>query len=204
MKDLGRVFSAIFCLADGASRQGVDDAGAVVAKVRHLRVTEDYAGQRVDNFLIRELKGCQKTHVYRIIRSGEVRVNGGRVRAETKLSTGDEVRLPPVRVAESAMVPTAPGEFPHPVLWEDQHLLAVDKPAGVAVHGGSGISFGVIEQLRMARPQAPLLELVHRLDRDTSGVLLIAKTRAGLLGMHDTLRENRVTSVTWPPSRANG
>ncbi|HOB01860.1 MAG TPA: RluA family pseudouridine synthase [Casimicrobium huifangae] len=188
MKDLGRV-SRQFSAADGASRQGVDDAGAVAAKVRHLRVTEDYAGQRVDNFLIRELKGVPKTHVYRIIRSGEVRVNGGRVRAETKLSSGDEVRLPPVRVAESAMVPTAPGEFPHPVLWEDQHLLAVDKPAGVAVHGGSGISFGVIEQLRMARPQAPLLELVHRLDRDTSGVLLIAKTRAGLLGMHDTLRE---------------
>ncbi len=130
-----------------------------------------------------------KTHVYRIIRSGEVRVNGGRVRAETKLGAGDEVRVPPVRMAESAPVSAALGEFPHPVLWEDQHLLAVDKPAGVAVHGGSGVSFGVIEQLRMARPQAPLLELVHRLDRDTSGVLLIAKTRAGLVGMHDTLRE---------------
>jgi len=188
MKDLGRV-SRQFSAADVSSPRGADEAGTAAAKVRHLRVTEDYAGQRVDNFLIRELKGVPKTHVYRIIRSGEVRVNGGRVRAETKLGAGDEVRVPPVRVAESTPTSVAPGEFPHPVLWEDQHLLAVDKPAGVAVHGGSGVSFGVIEQLRMARPSAPLLELVHRLDRDTSGVLLIAKTRAGLVGMHDTLRE---------------
>lgn len=154
-----------------------------------MRVTEAYAGQRVDNFLLRELKGVPKTHVYRVIRSGEVRVNGGRVRAETKLAADDEIRIPPVRVAAAPELPTSGAAFPHEVVWEDAHLLAVNKPAGVAVHGGSGVSFGVIEQLRMARPKAALLELVHRLDRDTSGVLLIAKTRAALVGMHDTLRE---------------
>ena len=188
MKDLGRV-SRQLSAADPATHREIAESGPFAGRVRHLRVSDDYAGQRVDNFLIRELKGVPKTHVYRIIRSGEVRVNGGRVRAETKLGAGDEVRVPPVRVAETAPVAASPGEFPHPILWEDPHLLAVNKPAGTAVHGGSGISFGVIEQLRIARPQAPLLELVHRLDRDTSGVLLIAKTRAGLIGMHDTLRE---------------
>jgi len=162
---------------------------ADTAQVRHLRVSDAYAGQRVDNFLIRELKGVPKTHIYRIVRSGEVRVNGGRVRAETKLAGGDEIRIPPVRVAAEPAVVAAPGNFPHEIVWEDAHLVAINKPAGLAVHGGSGISFGVIEQLRMARPDAPLLELVHRLDRDTSGVLLIAKTRAALVGMHETLRE---------------
>lgn len=188
MKDLGRV-SRQFSAPQAPRREPPDGARLDAAKVRHLRVSDDYAGQRVDNFLIRELKGVPKTHVYRIIRSGEVRVNGGRVRAETKLNAGDELRLPPVRVAEAAALPPANGAFPHSILWEDQHLLAIDKPAGVAVHGGSGVSFGIIEQLRMARTQAPLLELVHRLDRDTSGVLLVAKTRAALVGMHDTLRE---------------
>ena len=159
------------------------------AQVRHLTVSTEYAGQRIDNFLIRELKGVPKTHVYRIVRSGEVRVNGGRVKAETKLVAGDEVRIPPVRVAVAPVHKQLTGDFPHEIVWEDDHLIAINKLAGVAVHGGSGISFGVIEQLRMARPNAPFLELVHRLDRDTSGVLLIAKTRVALVGMHETLRD---------------
>ncbi|TAG50272.1 MAG: RluA family pseudouridine synthase [Betaproteobacteria bacterium] len=159
------------------------------AAVRHVTISIAHAGQRVDNFLIRELKGVPKTHVYRIVRSGEVRVNGGRVKAETKLQAGDELRIPPVRVAEAPVHAQLTGEFPHEIVWEDDHLLAVNKPSGVAVHGGSGVSFGVIEQIRMARPGAPMLELVHRLDRETSGVLFIAKTRAGLIGMHETLRD---------------
>jgi 23S rRNA pseudouridine955/2504/2580 synthase len=157
--------------------------------VRHVRITIAHAGQRIDNFLIRELKGVPKTHVYRILRSGEVRVNGGRVKAETKLNEGDEIRIPPVRVAETPQYLQLTSAFPHEIIFEDDHLVAINKPSGVAVHGGSGVSFGVIEQLRMARPKAALLELVHRLDRETSGVLFIAKTRAALIGMHDTLRE---------------
>jgi 23S rRNA pseudouridine955/2504/2580 synthase len=157
--------------------------------VRRVAITLAHAGQRVDNFLIRELKGVPKTHVYRILRSGEVRVNGGRVRAETKLEAGDEIRIPPVRMAEKPEHLQLTSVFPHEIIFEDDHLVAINKPSGVAVHGGSGISFGVIEQLRMARPSAPLLELVHRLDRETSGVLFIAKTRAALVGMHNTLRE---------------
>lgn len=163
--------------------------GASSPAVRRVTITLAHAGQRVDNFLIRELKGVPKTHVYRILRSGEVRVNGGRVRAETKLNEGDEIRIPPVRVAETPAHLQLTSAFPHEIIFEDDHLIAVNKPSGVAVHGGSGVSFGVIEQLRMARPNAPLLELVHRLDRETSGVLFIAKTRAALVGMHDTLRE---------------
>jgi 23S rRNA pseudouridine955/2504/2580 synthase len=116
-------------------------------------------------------------------------VNGGRVKAETKLAEGDEIRIPPVRVAEAPQHLQLTSDFPHEIIFEDDHLVAINKPSGVAVHGGSGISFGVIEQLRMARPNAALLELVHRLDRETSGVLFIAKTRAALIGMHDTLRE---------------
>jgi 23S rRNA pseudouridine955/2504/2580 synthase len=188
MKDLANVSATVS--VPGAPRGAETRAeSATAAQVRHLHVNEAYAGQRVDNFLIRELKGVPKTHIYRIVRSGEVRVNGGRVRAETKLANGDEVRIPPVRVAAEPAYKQLTGDFPHEIVWEDDHLLAINKPAGVAVHGGSGVSFGVIEQIRMARPHAPMLELVHRLDRDTSGVLLIAKTRAALVGMHDTLRE---------------
>lgn len=145
-------------------------------EVKWLTVDEESAGQRLDNFLIRHLKGVPKTHVYRIIRSGEVRVNKGRASADTRIETGDVVRLPPVRisdkVAEKAARPAPGREFP--LLLEDDALMAIDKPAGVAVHGGSGVSFGVIEQLRQARPLAKLLELVHRLDRETSGILLAA------------------------------
>ena len=166
--------------------------------VKWLLVDEESAGQRLDNFLMRHLKGVPKTHVYRIIRSGEVRINKGRASADTRVESGDEVRLPPVRisdkVAEKAERPAPGREFP--LLFEDDSLLAIDKPAGVAVHGGSGVSFGVIEQLRQARPQAKLLELVHRLDRDTSGILLVAKKRSALRHLQDQFRE-RETGKTY-------
>ena len=167
-------------------------------EVKWLTVDEESAGQRLDNFLIRHLKGVPKTHVYRIIRSGEVRVNKGRASADTRIETGDVVRLPPVRisdkVAEKAARPAPGREFP--LLLEDDALMAIDKPAGVAVHGGSGVSFGVIEQLRQARPLAKLLELVHRLDRETSGILLVAKKRSALKHVQDQFRE-RETGKTY-------
>lgn len=175
--------------------------------VTRVRIDESAEGQRLDNFLVSLLKGVPKAHVYRVIRSGEVRVNKGRASADTRLAIGDEVRVPPVRVADrSEVAPAPPREFP--VVHEDEHLIAVDKPAGVAVHGGSGVSFGVIEQLRRARPQAKFLELVHRLDKETSGLLLIAKRRSALTALQDQLRE-RETGKTyaalvvgdWPASR---
>ena len=174
-------------------------------------VDEGSEGQRLDNFLVKLLKGVPKTHVYRVIRSGEVRVNKGRAGADTRLALGDEVRVPPVRTSKNAAdrsgTPTAPArEFP--VVFEDDFLLAIDKPAGVAVHGGSGVSFGVIEQLRRARPAARFLELVHRLDKETSGLLLIAKKRSALVALQDQLRQ-RETGKTyaalvvgaWPAAR---
>jgi 23S rRNA pseudouridine955/2504/2580 synthase len=185
-------------------------------QAKTLTVDDDSAGQRLDNYLMRHLKGVPKTHVYRIIRSGEVRVNKGRVSADDRLQGGDLVRLPPVRISErvaeksqemAAAALAAPSrEFV--VLFEDDQLLAIDKPAGVAVHGGSGVSFGVIEQLRMARPQASFLELVHRLDRETSGILLLAKKRSALRQLQDQFRE-RETGKTylalvvgqWPAKR---
>ncbi len=173
-------------------------SGVSAPAVKWLVVDEDSAGQRLDNFLMRHLKGVPKTHVYRIIRSGEVRINKGRCSADSRVEAGDEVRLPPVRisdkVAEKAAKPAPSREFP--LLLEDESLLAIDKPAGVAVHGGSGVSFGVIEQLRQARPQAKLLELVHRLDRDTSGILLVAKKRSALKHLQDQFRE-RETGKTY-------
>ena len=163
-----------------------------------IGVDADSAGQRLDNFLLRHLKGVPKTHVYRIIRSGEVRINKGRASADTRVQEGDQVRLPPVRVsekiAEKAERPAPAREFP--ILLEDEHLIALDKPAGTAVHGGSGVSFGVIEQLRQARPQAKFLELVHRLDRETSGILLVAKKRSALTHLQDQFRE-RETGKTY-------
>ncbi|WP_184302830.1 RluA family pseudouridine synthase [Roseateles oligotrophus] len=173
-------------------------AASPAPAVRRVLIDEGSAGQRLDNFLLRELKGVPKTHVYRVIRAGEVRVNKGRAQADTRLELGDEVRIPPVRlperVAEEAKAFVPAREFP--VLFEDEHLLAVNKPAGVAVHGGSGVSFGVIEQLRQARPQAKFLELVHRLDKETSGLLLIAKKRSALVDLQDQFRE-RETGKTY-------
>lgn len=173
-----------------------------------LQVDEEDAGQRLDNLLMRHLKGVPKTHVYRIIRSGEVRINKGRVSADRRVEAGDLVRLPPTRTSQRAEakaqamdggahgVQSAAPAREFPVLHEDDHVLAVDKPAGVAVHGGSGVSFGVIEQLRMARPQARFLELVHRLDRETSGILLVAKKRSALKHLQDQFRE-RETGKTY-------
>ena len=174
-------------------------------EVKTVCVDEDSADQRVDNFLMRHLKGVPKSHIYRLIRSGEVRVNKGRVGADTRLNEGDVVRLPPVRISEraaekaQAMAEGAVRDVParnFAVLLEDEHLLVINKPAGVAVHGGSGVSFGVIEQLRMARPQAKFLELVHRLDRETSGILLVAKKRSALKNLQDQFRE-RQTGKTY-------
>jgi 23S rRNA pseudouridine955/2504/2580 synthase len=157
------------------------------AAVQRVLVDDASEGQRLDNFLVKLLKGVPKTHVYRVIRSGEVRVNKGRAGADTRLALGDEIRIPPVRVADRRDEPVAPArEFP--VVYEDDALIAIDKPAGVAVHGGSGVSSGVIEQLRQARPGAKFLELVHRLDKETSGLLLIAKKRATLVALQDQLR----------------
>ncbi|MGA8146242.1 MAG: 23S rRNA pseudouridine(955/2504/2580) synthase RluC [Gallionellaceae bacterium] len=156
-----------------------------------VEIGDEGGGQRIDNFLSRHLKGVPKSHIYRILRSGEVRVNKRRVDQTCRLQPGDLVRIPPVRVAERDMatqyIPAA--EFP--ILFEDDALLAIDKPAGVAVHGGSGVSFGVIEQLRRARPQAKFLELVHRLDRETSGILLLAKKRSALVALHEQMREGQ-------------
>ena len=166
--------------------------------VKWLLVDEESGGQRLDNLWMGVLKDVPKASVYRIIRSGEVRINKGRASAETRVETGDEVRLPPVRVsekvAEKAAHPAPSREFP--ILLEDDSLMASAKPSGVAVHGGSGVSFGVIEQLRQARPQAKLLELVHRLDRDTSGILLVAKKRSALKHLQDQFRE-RETGKTY-------
>lgn len=175
--------------------------------VTRVQVDEGSEGQRLDNFLIKLLKGVPKTHVYRVIRSGEVRVNKGRAAADTRLAVGDEVRVPPVRMADRSGESFAPArEFP--VVYEDDHLIAVNKPAGVAVHGGSGVSFGVIEQLRQARPQARFLELVHRLDKETSGLLLVAKKRSALTALQDQFRSRETGKTysalvigTWPASK---
>ena len=186
------------------------ETGSPDSVVKFLTVDEESAGQRLDNFLFRHLKGVPKTHVYRIIRSGEVRVNKGRAQAETRIESGDVLRLPPVRVSarteENASKPAPARQFP--VLLEDDALLAIDKPAGVAVHGGSGVSFGVIEQLRTARPMAKFLELVHRLDRDTSGILLVAKKRSALTALQSQFRERETGKTylalvegTWPANK---
>jgi len=194
--------------------------GAKVApeptQVKTVLVDEEDAGQRLDNFLVRHLKGVPKTHIYRIIRSGEVRINKGRAPVQRRLEAGDLIRLPPVRTSlraqeKAQMMATMDATVARTgakesgrgapardfaVVFEDDHLLAIDKPAGVAVHGGSGVSFGVIEQLRMARPDARFLELVHRLDRETSGILLIAKKRSALKNLQDQFRD-RATGKTY-------
>lgn len=156
-------------------------------QVTHIEVGEEEAGQRLDNFLLARLKGVPKSRVYKVIRGGEVRVNSGRVDAAYRVAAGDRIRVPPVRVAERDDDTPAP-HFRLPVLYEDEALLAIDKPSGLAVHGGSGIAHGVIESLRSMRPDARYLELVHRLDRETSGVLLVAKKRSALVALHEMLR----------------
>ena len=160
--------------------------------VRRERVSDAAAGQRIDNYLLRMCKGVPKSHVYRILRSGEVRVNGGRVAPTYRLAENDEIRIPPLRLAERTVNVAAPAGSPLPVVFEDDALLVVDKPSGKAVHGGSGVSFGVIEQLRSQRPEARMLELAHRIDRETSGLLIIAKKRSALTVLHDMMREGRI------------
>lgn len=160
---------------------------AVSQQVQLVTISGEEAGQRIDNYLLRTCKGVPKSHIYRILRSGEVRVNKGRIDQTYRLAEGDVIRIPPIRVAEKTTHNVPGAEFR--ILLEDNHLLVIDKPAGVAVHGGSGVSYGVIEQLRAARPDAKFLELVHRLDRDTSGVLLLAKKRSALTNLHDQMRD---------------
>lgn len=168
------------------------------ANVRFITIESDEDQQRIDNYLLAKLKGVPKSLIYRIIRKGEVRVNKGRVKPEYKLQAGDIVRIPPVRVSEKSN--TAPistklnkvSELEQQILFEDDQLLIINKPSGIAVHGGSGLSFGVIEALRALRPQAKFLELVHRLDRDTSGILLVAKKRSALRSLHEQLRDKTI------------
>ena len=176
--------------------------------VQRVVIDEGSAGQRLDNFLLSLLKGVPKTHVYRVIRSRRGARQQGPRGADTRLALGDEVRVPPVRMAERPPARRRRPAREFPVLLEDEHLIAVDKPAGVAVHGGSGVSFGVIEQLRRARPQARFLELVHRLDKETSGVLLLAKKRSALTALQDQFRARETDKTyaalvvgAWPASK---
>jgi 23S rRNA pseudouridine955/2504/2580 synthase len=156
--------------------------------VRWIEVGEEEAGQRIDNYLLARLKGVPKSHIYRILRSGEVRINSKRAEASQKVVAGDRIRIPPVRVAERDDQVPAP-HFRLPILYEDDALVAIDKPSGLAVHGGSGVAHGVIESLRSMRPEARFLELVHRLDRETSGVLLVAKKRSSLTALNAMMRD---------------
>jgi 23S rRNA pseudouridine955/2504/2580 synthase len=162
--------------------------------VQYREIDADNAGQRVDNFLISKLKGIPKSHIYRILRKGEVRINRGRCPPDYRLKAGDVVRIPPVRLSTAddgcARSPSRPPELS--ILFEDDDLLAVDKPAKLAVHGGSGVAWGLIESLRVSRPRTRFLELVHRLDRDTSGCLLVAKRRSALLALHEQLRDAEI------------
>ena len=164
-----------------------------------ITVAEHEAGQRLDNYLIKILKGVPKSHIHRIIRAGEVRLNKKRCKPDSRIQTGDLLRIPPVRTAENQRssenraqaVPAR--EFT--IIYEDDALLVIDKPAGIAVHGGSGVSFGVIEQIRRARPETRYLELVHRLDKDTSGLLMIAKKRSALVKLHEAIRNDHPKKI---------
>lgn len=161
-----------------------------------MEIPPDREGQRIDNFLSSQLKGVPKSRIYRILRKGEVRVNKSRVKPEYKLKAGDQVRIPPVRVAEAKEAPKPSQQLSDlieaSILYEDKKLLIINKPSGLAVHGGSGINLGLIETLRQIRPQEQFLELVHRLDRDTSGCIMVAKRRSMLRYLHEQLREGRV------------
>ncbi len=168
----------------------------MASSVQQQQIDEHSAGQRLDNFLVKMLKGVPKSHIYRIVRKGEVRVNKGRIKVDYRLQVGDVVRIPPIREAERPT--TLPPQqqlleqLRQSILFEDSRYLILNKPAGIAVHGGSGVSYGVIEGLRALRPEAPYLELGHRLDRDTSGVLLLAKKRSALRSFQRLLQEGKV------------
>ena len=181
--------------------------------VTWLTADDEMQGQRIDNLLARVFKGVPRAHIYMLLRSGQVRVNSGRVAATYRLQAGDRLRLPPVRLAKKqapveTQLPQSQRDLERAILYEDEQLLAIDKPAGLAVHGGSGISHGVIESMRQLRPRQRFLELVHRLDRDTSGVLLLAKKRAALVALHSEIRNGTVrkfyqllVSGVWHPAQ---
>ncbi|MDC8831277.1 23S rRNA pseudouridine(955/2504/2580) synthase RluC [Alteromonas gilva] len=180
--------------------------------VQFVEADPDQAGQRIDNFLRTFLKGVPKSMIYRILRKGEVRVNKKRVKPEYKLAGGDVIRIPPVRVSDAAETPSPKlakiASLEQHILFEDSHLIVFNKPSGIAVHGGSGLSFGLIEGLRALRPDAKFMELVHRLDRDTSGCILIAKKRSALRHMHEQLRNGQMdkryqalVAGQWPANR---
>ncbi|MDG1165132.1 MAG: 23S rRNA pseudouridine(955/2504/2580) synthase RluC [Porticoccaceae bacterium] len=189
------------------------DSGSEFDKVSFTEVGPEHAGQRLDNFLIRHLKGVPKSRIYRLLRKGEVRLNKGRVKPDTRVKEGDIVRIAPIRVAERG-APAVPGKqlkryLADNILFEDEGLLIINKPSGLAVHGGSGISLGAIEALRAERPEARFLELVHRLDRDTSGCLMLAKKRAVLLELQAAMQRNQVekryqalVKGQWPKGKA--
>jgi len=180
--------------------------------VRVVTIDANSDGQRIDNFLLRELKGVPKSRIYNLLRRGEVRVNKGRVKAEHRLQSGDLVRIPPVRARAEGEAPDVSvalsDRLANAILFEDEGLIVIDKPAGLAVHGGSGVNLGLIEALRVMRPQAKFLELVHRLDRDTSGCIMVAKKRSALLTLHEALRGDGIdkrylalAAGTWPRHR---
>lgn len=175
------------------SRDKVESSA--LSGVRYVEIDQNRAGQRLDNFLIGQLKGVPKSRVYRLLRRGEVRVNRGRVGPDYRLQEGDSVRLPPVREPPPREITAKAGDYewlaPR-ILYEDDAIIAIDKPSGFAVHGGSGVAIGVIEALRLVRPQAPFLELAHRLDRSTSGCLLLAKSRPALLALHEAIKAGAV------------
>ncbi len=175
-------------------QQNPKDMGGQRTQVRKIRIDGEQAGQRIDNFLRRQLPGVPKGRLYRLLRRGEVRVNGGRIRAEYKLQEGDEVRVPPVQIRSESAPPSAglAAKLVGRVLFEDKKLLVIDKPSGLAVHGGSGLSHGVIELLRHARPELKDLSLAHRLDRETSGCLVLAKRRSALRQLHARFRDGEV------------
>lgn len=180
----------------GNSPSFVDSSKATARSdaVVWVRIGHDADGQRLDNYLLRIAKGVPKSHIYRIVRAGEVRINKKRVNVDTRLCLGDELRIPPIRVsAQPKPVQARPiDDEALPILYEDEHLIVVDKPAGLAAHGGSGVSFGLIERVRASRPNQPYLELAHRLDRETSGVMILAKTRKALVRLHEMMREGEV------------
>jgi 23S rRNA pseudouridine955/2504/2580 synthase len=190
MKDLSNTAKVAAGKA-AMAREAAGSARPAAGSARPAATAEvgtEEAGQRIDNYLLRVCKGVPRSHVYRILRSGEVRVNSRRVDATYRVEEGDRVRIPPIRLAARDRPSRArPAQFP--IVFEDAVLLVIDKPAGTAVHGGSGVSFGVIESLRAARPEARFLELVHRLDRETSGLLMVAKKRSALTALHAQLRE---------------
>ena len=166
------------------------------SRPQQIAIGNENEGQRIDNFLISRLKGVPKSRIYRILRKGEVRINKGRIRPNYRLKEGDIIRIPPIRVAEAPFSGPPPAllakRLADTILYEDSELLVIDKPSGIAVHGGSGVSQGVIETLRAMRPEARFLELVHRLDRDTSGCLMIAKKRSALRALHELLRNDHI------------